>query len=57
MGIARNFAPNRAQTESLGGVIAGIHQPPVVESQRFRAATLDKQLSVIRAIRRLLELL
>ena len=40
MRISRGFTTHGAQAESLGGVIAGGLDPPIVESQDFGAATL-----------------
>ena len=48
MGVSGHFAAHRAQPETLGGIVAGGLEPPVIKHQRFGAAPLEKQFAVIR---------
>ena len=47
MGIARDLATDRAQTESLGCVIAGRFDPAIIQDQRFRPPPFQKQFAII----------
>ncbi len=56
MGISRDLAAHRAQSETLGGVVARGLDATIVEHQHFGAAALEKQLSVIRPRERIAQL-
>jgi hypothetical protein len=53
MGIARHIALHRAQAETLGGVVAGVLHPSVIEDQRLGPAAFEEQLAILRPVGRL----
>mgnify|MGYP003373915735 CR=1 FL=1 len=43
------LAADRAQAEALGGVVARVPEPPVVEDEGFRAPPFEEQLAIVAA--------
>ena len=50
MGIARHLAAHGAQAKPLGGVVAGVLDPPVIKDQRLGAAAFEEQFAIVSAI-------
>ena len=53
VGIAGRLVGDRAQAESLGGVVSGRLQPPVVEGKTLRLAVFEEKLPVIGPVERI----